>query len=150
MKSLIAGCYRLLPRAAVRALLWCVHPKFVISAAGLFLTSDGKVLVLRHVLRRTYPWGLPGGFVTPGEAPEQAALRELTEETGLAAVVDRILSAHLVAPRHLEVIVQGRVQPEQPLVLSREIFEARYVDPLDLPADMPPEHSRWISLVSRG
>jgi 8-oxo-dGTP pyrophosphatase MutT (NUDIX family) len=36
------------------------------------LVSDGKY------------WGLPKGNVEPGESPEQTALREIAEETGLA------------------------------------------------------------------
>jgi len=48
-----------------------------------------------HVLlvRRAYPpyagyWALPGGHIDPGEAPAEAAVRELDEETGLMLTPD--------------------------------------------------------------
>jgi 8-oxo-dGTP pyrophosphatase MutT (NUDIX family) len=43
--------------------------------------ADGRVLMARH--REGDVWLLPGGAIEPGETPEQAAIREMREETGL-------------------------------------------------------------------
>lgn len=54
------------------------------AACCLILKGDGRVLA---VSRRDDPtaFGMPGGKVDAGETPEQAAARELEEETGLVA-----------------------------------------------------------------
>jgi 8-oxo-dGTP diphosphatase len=63
-------------------------------AVGVVLTraSDQRVLFM---LRRCMPyrgrWGLPGGFVAYGELPEDAAVREVREETGLQIRIRRLL-----------------------------------------------------------
>lgn len=56
-----------------------------VPAACCFLTNDaGELLMVqRSVEPRKGLWTLPGGFVESGETTEQAALRELHEETGL-------------------------------------------------------------------
>jgi 8-oxo-dGTP pyrophosphatase MutT (NUDIX family) len=53
-----------------------------ILAAGGVVTLDGKVLVVRRL--RYGDWSLPKGKLEEGETFEEAALREVLEETGYA------------------------------------------------------------------
>jgi 8-oxo-dGTP diphosphatase len=51
-----------------------------LRAAGVALVSPhGRVLFLQ---RPDGVWELPGGGIEPGERPQQAAVREVVEETG--------------------------------------------------------------------
>ena len=56
--------------------------------AGIVLYSSNggkrRYLLLRH--RDGGHWSLPKGHIEPGESPEQAALRETREETGISDI----------------------------------------------------------------
>lgn len=67
--------------------------------ATCLVVMDASARVL--LVRRSVPpkkglWCLPGGFMELGETPEFAALRELTEETGLSGTIECLLGVYSV------------------------------------------------------
>jgi ADP-ribose pyrophosphatase YjhB (NUDIX family) len=71
----------------------------------------GLLAVRRGIEPQLGEIGLPGGFIEEGESWQQAAVRELWEETGLRADVDEVeLADVLSAPRHV-ILIFGRVKP---------------------------------------
>lgn len=57
------------------------RPLILPGAAVIVTDADNRILLLQRA--DTGGWGLPGGFMDPGESLEETARREVMEEVGL-------------------------------------------------------------------
>ncbi len=82
----------MLPRASYDEAVAPQRTAFQYSAGGLVVDERHRVLLIRaRDLRERPVWTLPKGTITPGESSEEAALREVREETGWRCEVVRQL-----------------------------------------------------------
>lgn len=61
------------------------------AVAAVVRDERGRILIQRS---RHEVWSLPAGAIEPGEAPAQAAVREVYEETGLVVRAERVLGVY--------------------------------------------------------
>ena len=75
------------------ALVFYNNPKP--SANAIILDADGKLLLgQRKIEPYKGCWGIPGGFISYAETPEQALTRELMEELSVAARIGPIVGTY--------------------------------------------------------
>jgi ADP-ribose pyrophosphatase YjhB (NUDIX family) len=66
------------------------RPFPLVTVGGLLRDAAGNALLVR-TRKWSNKWGIPGGKVERGESLEAAFLREILEETGLAALNPRLV-----------------------------------------------------------
>lgn len=100
--------------------------------------TQGRVLLVKH----TYVpgWHLPGGGVERDETALQAAVKELSEETGIRPMGElKLVSVHAnrVASRrdHVLVYLCNQFEFERPFVPNGEIAEIGFFGKHELPGD---------------
>ncbi|HZA21023.1 MAG TPA: NUDIX hydrolase, partial [Dehalococcoidia bacterium] len=64
-------------------------PKVTVTS---IIQRSGQVLMIRRANDPGYGlWSMPGGYVDRGEVVEEAAIREVREETGLEVEIEQLI-----------------------------------------------------------
>ncbi len=93
-------------------------------------------------------WGLPGGRIEAGESINQAAVREIEEETGLTVKITRLIGVYsepaeriVTYPDNIvhlvDIFLEAKVISGE-LTRSEESEELRFFHPSDLPDEVVP------------
>ena len=123
------------------------HDTLIAVGAGVFVYKDGKVLMQKR--KDNSCWALHGGSVEIGEKVEDAAKRELFEETGLTANSLELLGVfsgenmiytypngdkvYIVSLIYICRDFSGELLPE-----AKEVSKLKWFDIGNLPKDISP------------
>jgi ADP-ribose pyrophosphatase YjhB (NUDIX family) len=110
--------------------------RLVPAASAVVVDEAGRILLLKRTDNEY--WSIPGGSMEPGESIADTIVREVREETGIEAEVERILGVYS-NPRHVSVYDDGEVRQQFSLCFlclavggelrtSKESSEVRFVD----------------------
>ena len=103
-------------------------------ATGVVAESDGRILLTRRahepMLGR---WSFPSGFVDAGEVVEEAAVREVEEETGVRVSIERLLGVYSTSGERVIFIAYAGVVTGGSIAPGEESLEVAYFHPDELP-----------------
>jgi 8-oxo-dGTP diphosphatase len=122
------------------------EPVEVRAAGGVVVRREGEPQIAVIHRPRYGDWTLPKGKLDPGESFEEAAVREVEEETGLRCRLGEELSAARYADRkgRSKLVRFWRMEPEEesPFEPNDEVDELRWVSAEEAAALLDYEHDR--------
>ncbi len=130
----------------------CQRPFYenpVPATCTVVVNGSGRILLVRRsVDPKKGDWCLPGGFMELGETPEDAALRELYEETGLRGEIDRLLGVASAPNNDYDTVLMlgfAVCRYTGTPVAGDDADAVRWFDPGCLPQIAFTSHRRFIS-----
>ena len=130
--------------------------KLILNSAGAVIVRDGRILFQRRT--DNGKWGLIGGLLEMNETYEQAALREIREETGLEVRLEAFLGIfhnhHMVwsngdAAHVISAMFTASAGSGEPRT-DGESFELRFFGKDEIPELFAEDHIAALDAYFRG
>ncbi|GAB7388297.1 NUDIX domain-containing protein [Bacillaceae bacterium] len=124
------------------------------GVAVIIFDEQNRVLLQKRADVRL--WGIPSGHVEPGETVEEAAIREVREETGLYIQITRLIGVYSDpesqvfhypdgrAVHFITICFEGKIIGGAMSCSSPETMELRFFCKDNLPSNLLPMHPRWL------
>ncbi len=130
--------------------------KLILNCAGALIIKDSKILFQRRT--DNGKWGLIGGLLEMDETYEEAALREIREETGLEVRLDSFLGiyhnhnmvwsngdvAHVISAYYTATIVSGEPR------IDEESYELLFFGKEEIPGLFAEDHRAALEAYFKG
>ncbi len=130
--------------------------KIILNCAGALIVKEDKILLQRRT--DNGKWGFIGGLVEMNETYEQAALREIREETGLEVRLENFLgifhnhnmvwsngdAAHVISAMYTARIVSGEPR------IDEESYELRFFGADEMPELFAEDHIAALQAYRQG
>ena len=114
------------------------------GADALVQNQRGEVLLVRRA--DDGRWAMPGGWVDPGETPEQAVVREVAEETGLQVSAPRLVHT-AQRPQSVHYTFRCRLDGGR-LQVSEESLEVAFLTPSQVGHWHTDHHARLLAAMA--
>ncbi len=83
--------------------------RLVPAASAIVADDEGRILLIKRTDNEY--WSIPGGGMEPGESIAETVVREVREETGIEARVEKLLGVYS-NPNHVSVYDDGEVRQQ--------------------------------------
>lgn len=138
LKKVLGILWRRAPKRLRRLGVYVSEARFTVTAGAVVVDGEGRILLLRHVFRVGSGLGIPGGFISKGEQPEEAIRRELREEVDLE--IEKLELAFVRTLRHVNQVEIIFICRPSGRALANS-FEVKHIDWF-APNSLPPDLSR--------